>query len=141
MSQGIRLERYKVTGERLLQRIKELVHQGNIRRIIIRDDQDRAIVEFPLTLGVVGAVLLPMGVAVGAIAALAADYTLEVEKIGAPRPRSPSWPGVRRRRKGGCRRLDAGTPKKLDAETPSSERQQPCSLSTAHRSTSRRLGV
>ena len=85
----IRLERYKVTGERLLERFKELVHQGNVRRIIVRDEQDRAIIEFPLTLGVVGAVLLPVWVAIGAIAALAANYTLEVEKVEAAQAKEP----------------------------------------------------
>lgn len=85
----IRLERYKVTGERLLERFKELVHQGNVRRIIVRDEQDRAIIEFPLTLGVVGAVLLPVWVAIGAIAALAANYTLEVEKVEAGPAKEP----------------------------------------------------
>lgn len=75
-----RVEEYKVKGERLLARVKELVHEGNIRRITIKNDDGHAIVEFPLTLGVVGAVLLPVWVAVGAIAALAADYTLVVEK-------------------------------------------------------------
>lgn len=89
MPAKIRLERYKVTGERLLERFKELVHQGNVRRIIVRDEQDRAIIEFPLTLGVVGAVLLPVWVAIGAIAALAANYTLEVEKVEAAPAKEP----------------------------------------------------
>jgi hypothetical protein len=81
MPEEVRRERHKVTGERLLERIKQLIHQGNIRRIIIKDDKDRTILEIPLTIGVVGAVLVPMFVAIGAIAALAADYTIEVEKI------------------------------------------------------------
>jgi hypothetical protein len=81
MPEEIHRERHKVTGERLLQRIKELIHEGNIRRIIIKDSTDRTIMEIPLTIGVVGAVLVPMFVAIGAIAALAADYTIEVEKV------------------------------------------------------------
>jgi hypothetical protein len=83
MSDEIRTERHKVAGEKLLQTVKRLVHEGNIRRITIKDDQDRTIVEIPLTIGVVGALLLPAWVAIGAIAALAADLTLEVEKTGA----------------------------------------------------------
>jgi hypothetical protein len=81
MAEEIHREQHKVTGERLLQTVKRLVHEGNIRRISIKDDKDRTIFEIPLTLGVVGAVLLPVWVAIGAIAALAADYTIEVERI------------------------------------------------------------
>lgn len=75
-----RTEEHHVSGENLLSRVKELIHQGNIRRIIIKNDDGKPILEIPLTVGVVGAMLLPIWVAVGAIAALAADYTLEVEK-------------------------------------------------------------
>jgi hypothetical protein len=60
--------------------VKELVHEGNVRRIIVKNDKSETIMEFPLTMGVVGAVLLPIWVALGAIAALAAHYTVEVEK-------------------------------------------------------------
>lgn len=77
----VKRERYKVAGEKLLSRIRELVHEGNVRRIILKNDDDKTIIEIPLTLGVVGALLLPVWVAIGAIAALAADYTLEVEKV------------------------------------------------------------
>jgi hypothetical protein len=86
MPEEIRREQHKVTGEKLLQTVKRLVHEGNIRRIIIKDDADRTIVEIPLTIGVVGAVLLPAWVAIGAIAALAADLTLEVEKVADSTP-------------------------------------------------------
>lgn len=74
-----KLEEYKVSGEKLLERVKELVHQGNIRRIIIKNSDGVTIMELPLTMGVVGAVLLPLWVAVGAVAALAADYRIAVE--------------------------------------------------------------
>jgi len=77
-----RTEEFKVKGEKLLGRIRELVHQGNIRRIAIQNADGHTILEIPLTIGVVGAVLLPVWVAVGAIAALAADYRLLVEKVG-----------------------------------------------------------
>ena len=73
-------EEHHVSGENLLARVKELIHQGNIRRIIIKNDEGKAILEIPLNVGLVGAMLLPIWVAVGAIAALAADYKLEVEK-------------------------------------------------------------
>jgi hypothetical protein len=73
-------ESYRIKGEQLVTRVKELVHEGNVRRIIVKNDKSETIMEFPLTMGVVGAVLLPIWVALGAIAALAAHYTVEVEK-------------------------------------------------------------
>jgi len=73
-------EEHRVSGEGLVARVKELIHEGNIRRIIVKNDDGRAILEIPLTFGVVGAVLLPVWVALGAIAALAGSYTLVVEK-------------------------------------------------------------
>jgi hypothetical protein len=78
-----RTQTLKVTGEKLLGTVKAIVHQGNIRRITIKDPEGRPIIEIPLTVGVVGAVLVPVWVAVGAIAALAADYTLVIEKAEA----------------------------------------------------------
>jgi hypothetical protein len=86
MAEETRRERHKVTGEKLLQTVKRLVHEGNIRRIIIKDEKDRTIIEIPLTIGVVGALLVPAMVAIGAIAALAADLTIEVERAGTPEP-------------------------------------------------------
>ena len=79
----IRTEEYRVSGEEMLARIKKLVHEGNIRRIIIKNDEGTPLVEIPLTLGVVGAVLLPVWAAIGAIAALAANFTIVVEKVQA----------------------------------------------------------
>lgn len=71
-----------MTGEGLVARVKELVHQGNIRRIIVKNDAGQTIIEIPLTIGVVGAFFLPLWVALGSIAALASHYTLVVEKRG-----------------------------------------------------------
>jgi Domain of unknown function (DUF4342) len=73
-------EEHRVSGERLVAKVKELIHEGNVRRVIVRNDDGHTILEIPLTIGVVGAVLLPALVALGAIAALASDYTLVVEK-------------------------------------------------------------
>lgn len=75
----VRREEFRVSGSELLARFKELVHEGNIRRIVIKQDE-RVIAEFPLTLGVVGALLLPTLAAVGAIAALVAECTIVVER-------------------------------------------------------------
>ena len=73
-------EEHKVSGEGLVGRVKELIHQGNIRRIIVKNDKGQTLLEIPLTFGLVGAALMPVLVAVGSIAALAAEYTLVVEK-------------------------------------------------------------
>jgi hypothetical protein len=73
-------EEFSVTGEEILAKIKELIHEGNIRRIIIKDKERRTLIEVPLTLGVVGAILVPVWAAIGAIAALVAEATLVVEK-------------------------------------------------------------
>ena len=73
-------EEFHVNGEELLARIKELIHEGNIRRIIIKDKDAKVLLEFPLTFGVVGAVLAPTLAAVGAVAALISEATIVVEK-------------------------------------------------------------
>jgi len=75
-----RKEEFKVSGEMLLTKIKELLHEGNVRHIIIKNDAGTVIAEFPLTAGVVGVLLLPAWAAMGAIAALAADLTIIVER-------------------------------------------------------------
>lgn len=78
---NMRTEEFRVRGEELLDKVKEIIHQGNIRRLIIQNTEGRTIIEVPLTLGVIGAVLAPVLAAVGAVAALAADYRIVVEKI------------------------------------------------------------
>ncbi len=70
-------EELQVMGEQLLATVKRLIHEGNVRRIIIKQD-GRTVVEFPLTIGVVGAVLAPPLAAVGAIGALIAQCSIEV---------------------------------------------------------------
>ena len=75
-----RQEEFRVEGDELLKRVKELVHEGNIRRIIIKNDEGKTLIEIPLTVGVIGAVLLPVLAAVGAIAAVVTKCTLIVEK-------------------------------------------------------------
>ena len=83
-TERVHTEEHRVSGERLVSKVKEIIHQGNVRRLIVRNDEGHTILEIPLTIGVVGAVLLPALVALGAIAALASDYTLVVEKVGEP---------------------------------------------------------
>lgn len=76
-----RYEEYRVTGEKLLAKFKELLHEGNIRRITIKNEEGKTLIEIPLTFGVVGVVLAPVLAAVGAIAALAANYAIVVERV------------------------------------------------------------
>jgi len=73
-------ETFKVNGEELLKKIKEIINEGNVRRITIKNREGKTIVEFPLTIGVVGALLAPMFAAVGAIAALITECTITVER-------------------------------------------------------------
>lgn len=73
-------EEFKVNGEDLLRKVKELVNEGNVRRIIIKSKEGKSLAEFPLTIGIVGAVLAPILAAVGAIAALVTECTLVVER-------------------------------------------------------------
>ena len=73
-------EEVKVTGESLVAKVKELVHEGNVRRITIKNEEGKVVVEFPLTLGVVGALLVPTLAAVGAVAALVTNCTIIVER-------------------------------------------------------------
>lgn len=80
----VRYEEFKVNGEALIAKVKEIVREGNVRRVIIKDEKGVVLVEIPLTLGVVGVVLLPVWAAVGAIAAMAANLTIVVEKVGEP---------------------------------------------------------
>ena len=77
----VRREEFKVSGEALVDTIKELVHEGNIRRIIIKDKSDRSLIDIPLTFGVIGALLAPQLAAVGAIAALVTNATIVVEIV------------------------------------------------------------
>lgn len=77
----INTEEFSVTGEEILAKVKQLIREGNIRRVMIKDKSGNILVEFPLTIGVVGVALAPMLVAIGAIAALVTEATIVVEKV------------------------------------------------------------
>ena len=74
-------EEFEVNSEEILKTIKELVHEGNIRRVVIKNEDGRSLIDIPLSVGVVGALLAPQLAAVGAIAALISHATLVVEKV------------------------------------------------------------
>lgn len=73
-------EEFKVSGDGLLAKVKQLINEGNIRKITIKDKSGKEFISFPLTIGVVGAVLAPILAAVGAIAALVSECTISVER-------------------------------------------------------------
>ena len=78
--QKVRTEEFQVKGEDIVAKIKELLHEGNIRRVIIKNEDGRTLIDIPLTIGVVGALLVPQLAAIGAIAALVTHGTIVVEK-------------------------------------------------------------
>ncbi len=73
-------ETFTINGEQLLKKIKELIAEGNVRKITIHDKAGKEIMSFPLTFGVVGAVLAPIMAAVGAVAALVTECSITVER-------------------------------------------------------------
>ncbi|RJR12561.1 DUF4342 domain-containing protein [Candidatus Parcubacteria bacterium] len=73
-------EEFKVSGDRLVEKIKNLIKEGNIRKITIKDKNGKDLIMFPLTIGVVGAVLAPVLAAIGALAALVGECTISVER-------------------------------------------------------------
>jgi hypothetical protein len=80
---GTYTESFKAAGQQLVDAVKKLIHEGNVRRVSIKHG-DHVIAEFPLTIGVIGAVLAPVLAAVAAIAAATQECTVEVERDGTP---------------------------------------------------------
>ena len=79
-------EEVKVLGNELVDKVKALIHEGNVRRIIIKDEHGHTFVEIPVSVAAVGAVFAPILAAVGALAVMAAKFTVVVEKSGEPEP-------------------------------------------------------
>lgn len=73
-------EEFRVNGEEILTKVKELIREGNIRSIIIKNDDGKTLINIPLTVGVVGTVIAPQLAAIGAIAALLSHGTIVIEK-------------------------------------------------------------
>lgn len=69
---------FHVSGDELLKKVKEIIHEGNANRIIIKNEEGKTFLEIPVTIGLIGALLLPVFAAVGALAALVSKFTIEV---------------------------------------------------------------
>ena len=76
------MNEFKVTAQELLKKVEELIKEGNAHRIIIKDDKGRTYLEIPVTIGVLGALFAPILAAVGALAGMAANFTIEVVRRG-----------------------------------------------------------
>ncbi|MBL8097253.1 MAG: DUF4342 domain-containing protein [Anaerolineales bacterium] len=80
-NENVRSEEFKFDGDALMSKIKELVHAGNVRRIVIKNEEGKTLIDIPMTVGVVGALIAPQLAALGAIAALVTRGTIVVEKV------------------------------------------------------------
>lgn len=80
-NEKVRHEEFEISGEKLLEKVKEVIHEGNVRRIVIKNEEGVSILEFPLSLGVVGAVFVPVWAAIGAVAALVTKCSIVVERV------------------------------------------------------------
>jgi len=78
------MEEFKVSGAALMEKLKELIHEGNVRRIILKNPEGRTLFDMPLNAGIAGMALLPFWAAVGAVAVLATDYAILVERDPEP---------------------------------------------------------
>ena len=89
-------EEFKVQSHELVDKIKDLIHEGNVRRIIIKDEKGHSFLEIPLTIAAIGVILAPVLAAIGAIAALVANFTVVVERAEpaetAIKPETPPMP-------------------------------------------------
>lgn len=79
-------EEHRVTGDKVVSKIKELLHEGNVRHLVIKNEEGRTLIEVPVTVGVAGALLLPVWAAVGAVAAVVTNCSIEVEREPDPEP-------------------------------------------------------
>lgn len=82
-------EEFKVHGQELVDKVSELIHEGNVRRIIVKDEKGNTFLEIPLTVATVGAIAVPVLAGLGTIAALIANFTIVVEKGKEDTPKEP----------------------------------------------------
>ena len=76
-------EEFSLTGEQVLEFLKKILHEGNVRRVVLKDESGKTLLEIPVTIGVVGVILLPVWAAIGAAAALVAKMTIVIERTDA----------------------------------------------------------
>jgi phage-related minor tail protein len=77
-------EELKVQSQELVDKVKELIHEGNVRRVIIKDDKGNTFMEVPLAIAAIGAIAAPVLAAIGAIATLVAHFTVVIERDKTP---------------------------------------------------------
>jgi hypothetical protein len=87
------VEEFRIKGEELLGRIRELIREGNVRRVTIKNSDDKTMLEIPLTIGVVGALIAPVAAAIGAVAALVTECTVTITREDADAESGESGPG------------------------------------------------
>ncbi len=85
-------EEIKITADKLLDTVKDLLHEGNVRHIVVKNAQGHTVLEIPVSVGIVGLLVAPILAAIGAIAVYAADFTILVTREGTP-PADPSANG------------------------------------------------
>ena len=73
-------EEFSLTGEQVIEFLKKILHEGNVRRVVLKDESGKTLLEIPVTIGVVGVILLPVWAAIGAAAALVAKMTIVIER-------------------------------------------------------------
>jgi hypothetical protein len=83
-------DKFKVQGKELVEKVRELIHEGNVRRIIIKNEHGHTFVEIPVTVAAIGVILAPVLAAVGAIATLAAHFEVVVEWAEPAAPADPA---------------------------------------------------
>ena len=89
MNDQPRSQEFTISGDEVVAKVKELIHEGNVRRIIIKNEEGRTMLEVPLAIGVIGVAFMPVLAAIGAAAALATRCTIVVERDEAP-PQEPA---------------------------------------------------
>lgn len=87
---GEKIEEFSINGDELVAKVRQLVHEGNVRRLTIKNESGDTLIVIPLTIGVIGAALLPVFAAIGALAALATRCTIVVERAAPEDARPPA---------------------------------------------------
>lgn len=78
------MEEFKLNGSTVLEKLKELIHEGNVRRVVLKNPEGRVLLDMPLNAGIAGVALLPFWAAVAGVLVLATDFTLLVERDPQP---------------------------------------------------------